>query len=290
MIRDILKSISSERWNIGFVENNLHEIMNGETLRVKWLKHNCKNSWFADPFILDVTDDEICVLVEEFYKPFQRGRISRLIVDKKTYELKQLNVALELPTHLSFPAIIRKDDGIYIYPENGESGKLCLYQYIPDKNECIRIETILNESVADSVISRINGEELLFCTKQPNQNGNILYIYRKNVLGSFVQIGKYIFDENVARMAGDFFEFGGHIYRPAQECNIQYGHAVVLQKVDKVNDAFLFSEKRRLYSVHPQLNVGMHTFSTYKNVIVTDALGFDNMWIRKILKGIGVLH
>ena len=284
MIRNLFKSISSERWNIGFVENNLHEVMKGEALRVNWLKHNCKNSWFADPFILEVTDDEIYVLVEEFCKSIQRGRISRLIVDKKTYELKQLDVVLELPTHLSFPAIIRKDDGIYIYPENGKSGKLSLYQYIPDKNECIRIETILDESVADPVISMINGEEFLFCTKQPNPNGNILQIYHKNAFGAFVQIGKCIFDENVARMAGNFFEFGGHIYRPAQECNMQYGHAVVLQKVDKVNGEFLFSEKRRMYSVHPQLNVGMHTFNTYKGMIVTDALGFDNMWIRKILK------
>ena len=41
--------------------------------------------------------------------------------------------------------------------------------------------------------------------------------------------------------------------------------------------------------VHPKLNVGMHTFNMYKGVIVTDALGFDNMWIRNILRALRLI-
>ena len=56
-------------WNIGFVENTLDGVINGEPLKIKWLNHECKDRWFADPFILDVTDDKIYVLVEEYYYP-----------------------------------------------------------------------------------------------------------------------------------------------------------------------------------------------------------------------------
>lgn len=289
-LRSVVKSLTPEIWNIGFIQNDLDRILQGEPLQVKWLRHACKNSWFADPFVLDVTDDEIHVLVEEFYKPIRRGRISRLIINKQSLELKQLDVVLELPTHLSFPAIIRKDGRIYIYPENGESGELNVYQYHPETNECVKVKSLLQEAVADAVMTHVDGRDYLFCTKQPNPNGNVLRVYVKDETGKYVDKENYSFNENIARMAGDFFEYQGELYRPAQECNVQYGHAVSLQKVTSENGRLSFNEVRRLYSVHPTLNVGMHTFNMYKGVIVTDALGFHNMWIRKFLKRIGLLH
>lgn len=289
-IKETIKRYTSECWNIGFILNSLDGIFNGEDIRVEWMRHACKKSWFADPFILDVTSTEIWVLVEEFYKPIQKGRISRLIVDRETYQLKRLDVVLELPTHLSFPAIIRNEEGIFIYPENGESGELNAYRYFPDTNACEKVETILHESVADAVVAQIDGRKWLFCTQQPDPNGNTLFVYKKEEKGTFKPAGEYVFDEKVARMAGDFFEYKEKVYRPTQECNIQYGHAVTLQEVTHNNGKFEFKEVRRMHSVHPTLTVGMHTFNMYKGLIVTDALGFHNMWIRKTLKFLGVLN
>ena len=289
-LKEFIKNLTPEIWNIGFIQNSLESILLGDQLQVKWMIHNCRNSWFADPFILDVTNDEIHVLVEEFCEPLQRGRIARLILDRGTYMLKKKDVVLELPTHLSFPAIIRKNGKIYLYPENGESKELNLYQYIPESNECIKVETILSEAVADAVITEIDDKKYLFCTKQPNPNGNVLNVYQKDSSGLFQPREEYTFEEHVARMAGDFFTYNGKLYRPTQECNIQYGHAVTLQEVTEENGKFHFREVRRMYSVHPRLTVGMHTFNMYKGLIVTDALGFHNMWIRKILKLFGIIR
>ena len=282
-IKYFIKSFSNEIWNVGFIQNDIESILTGDNFQVKWVKHNYTDRWFADPFILDVYDTEIYLLVEEFYKPIQHGRISRLIIDKETFELKRLDVVLELPSHLSFPAIKRIDGKVFIYPENGESGALNLYEYNIDTNTCKKTGIILNEPVADAIITSINNKEFLFCTKQPNPNGNKLTIY-KNKKGNFSPITDYTFDENIARMAGDFFECNGKLYRPTQECNVQYGHAVTIQEVILNNDIFDFKEVRRLYSTHPKLNIGMHTFNSYKGMIVTDALGFENMWLRNILK------
>ena len=289
-IKEFIKQYSAETWDIGFIQNSLDEILQGNEIEVRWMKHKLKDSWFADPFIMDIDDKEIHVLAEEFYKPINRGRIARLIIDRNTLELKHKDVVLELPTHLSFPAIIRQDGKIYIYPENGESKELNLYQYIPKSNECIKVETILSEAVADAVITEIDDKKYLFCTKQPNPNGNVLNVYQKDSSGLFQPREEYTFEEHVARMAGDFFTYNGKLYRPTQECNIQYGHAVTLQEVTEENGKFHFQEVRRMYSVHPRLTVGMHTFNMYKGLIVTDALGFHNMWIRKILKLFGIIR
>ena len=130
------------------------------------------------------------------------------------------------------------------------------------------------------------GDNLLFATKIPAVNGNELRIYKQQdgVDKPYIFWKSIDFNENVARMAGNFFEFNKEIYRPTQECNAQYGHAITIQKLIKADEQFTFKEIRRIYSTHPKLKVGTHTFNIYNNIIVTDALGFDRMWIRKILK------
>ena len=109
---ELYRSIMQGVWNIGFVENTLDEVIGGEPLKIRWLNHNCKDRWFADPFILDVTDDKIYVLVEEYYYPHKRGRLAMLTIDKASNSLLKVDTILELDSHLSFPAIIRRGDKI----------------------------------------------------------------------------------------------------------------------------------------------------------------------------------
>ena len=125
---ELYRSIMQGVWNIGFVENTLDEVIDGKSLKINWLKHDCKDRWFADPFILDVTDDKIYVLVEEYYYPHKRGRLAMLTVDRASNTLLKVDTILELDSHLSFPAIIRRDGKILVYPENFKGGGLKLYE------------------------------------------------------------------------------------------------------------------------------------------------------------------
>lgn len=85
MIQKISAYIKATKYNIGFVDGDLQSVLEGKPLSVNWLKHPYTDRWFADPFIFDVTDDVIIVLVEEWYDPIQRGRISKLVIDKNTF-------------------------------------------------------------------------------------------------------------------------------------------------------------------------------------------------------------
>lgn len=301
-LKECIKTITAERWNIGFIQNSLDGIVKGDDIDVRWINHKSKQSWFADPFILDVTDDEIILLVEEYYKPIGKGRISKLRVARNTQKLLNCEVVLELPTHLSFPYIFRKDSivekyikdldqdtisssdsYVYIMPENGESGHLYIYKYFPKTNNIRCLCSVLDHSVADAVPIEINNELFLFCTPGEKPNGKSLHIFKWFKKEKKFKFFKEVsFEENVARMSGDFFFYKDKCIRPTQECNIQYGHAVTLQEMNISN--LSFKEIRRFYSVHPALNIGCHTFNMYKGVIVTDALGFDRIWIRKALK------
>lgn len=302
-IKQRIKSFSSERWNIGFIKTGLKTILQSDEIVVDWVKHDYRDSWFADPFILDITETELIMLVEEFPRQTNRGRISKLTIDKQTLELKRLDVVAELSTHMSFPFIIRSDteDMVYLLPENGASGKLTLYKYWIKDNRLEAMYSVLDEDVADAVPLKLGKCNFLFCTKAPMANGNTLYVYLWDERTKKYQYCQsYTFEENVARMAGAFFGYEGCWYRPTQECNVQYGHAVTIQRLVAENKSIplekaiiegklKFEEVRRMYSVHPKLKVGMHTFNMYKGWIVTDALGFDNMWIRKTLHALRII-
>lgn len=118
-LKTLILKFLSVKWTVGFIENDLDSIIVGDFINIHWIRHSYTDRWFADPFILDVTENEIILLCEEYYYPIKRGRIAKLVIDKKTRELKECQVVLELDTHLSFPAIFRKGDDVYIL-----SGKL----------------------------------------------------------------------------------------------------------------------------------------------------------------------
>lgn len=283
----LLNYIKATRYNIGFVNESLDDIVVGKQITVNWLKHSYKDRWFADPFILDVTDNEIMVLVEEWYDPIQRGRISKLIVDKYSYELKDMKVMIDEGQHLSFPAITRKSDGIYVQPECCVSNQLVEYKYNTSTDSFERKGRISDLPLTDSVRNSFFGEEFLFSTKLPDANGKELGIYSWDVSSSSYVIREYChFDENISRMAGNFFICKERIYRPSQVCIKSYGDAVSLQEVQYDNNKWIFKEIRRIYSPNSAFDLGFHTFNEYKGVIVVDALGYRRPKLCRFLRKI----
>ena len=286
IIKQIVDYIKATKYNIGFVQEDLQSVVNGAPIHVDWLKHSYKDRWFADPFILDVTDDEIIVLVEEWYDPIRRGRISKLVVDRKTFELKHLKVMIDEGSHLSFPAIERRGGDVYIYPERAGTK---LESYLYDKeNDCfVKTGLVSDLPLTDSVITDIFGERMLFSTKMPDANGKELGIYSFGGNMEKLKLIEYHhFDENVSRMAGNFFECDGKIYRPAQICIKSYGDAVSLQQVSVEDGRWMFKEVRRIYSPNPDLDLGFHTFNILDGVIVVDAMGYRKVKLCNVLRTI----
>ena len=284
----LIHYIKDTKYNIGFIDGNLKDVIEeSRSIKVNWLKHTYKDRWFADPFILDVTNKEILVLVEEWYDPINRGRISKLIIDKQTYELKDILVLLELESHLSFPAIRRAQDGIYIYPENSVTGKLTEYKYIPEKEKLEVSSVIANEALTDAIQTDIFGERFLFSTRLPDANGKDLYIYQySEKTKTFKEVSQYHYNENLSRSAGDFFRYGENVYRPSQVCIKSYGDAVSIQEVNYSNGQYSEKEIKRIYSPHPDLDLGFHTFNTYKGVIVVDGVGYRRAKLCRILRSL----
>lgn len=172
---------------------------------------------------------------------------------------------------------------IYICPENSESKKLAIYKYNNETNRCIYIKDIINLPITDAVITSYNNKGYIFTTILPNANNNLLYIYEYS-LKTF-EVGEsqvFIFNDNIARNAGSTFIFNNRLYRPAQECNLGYGHSTIIQEITYEEGKWDFKNIRQLTSKHPLLNHGQHTFNTYKDTVVIDINGYKNP-IRRFL-------
>ena len=282
----IREFLTATKYNIGFVENEIQGIINGDPIRVNWMKHTYKDRWFADPFILDVTKENYIVLVEEWYDPIKRGRISKLIVDRTDFTLKDIKTILELDSHLSFPFIQRTKDGIYIIPENSATGQLSRYKYDSTTDEVSFDSIICQDRLTDSVHFCYQGEEFMFSTKLPDANGKELGIYKKENDGTYSQYDSYHFEENLSRMAGDVFTCNGKLYRPAQVCIKSYGDAVSIQEIIYERNKFHFNELRRIYSPSNRYDLGFHTFNVYNGHIVVDGLGYRRPALTNMFKTI----
>ena len=276
IIRKLYKKTVAIRWNLGFIESDLGDIVEGKDYNVRYLKHNYNDRWFADPWLLSVDDNTIKVLVEEKkYGENQKGYISLMTVDRENYQLIDLKTALRLPSHLSFPAILRENGKVYIYPENAEGEGLALYE-LQDEKFCSFVHNLSKDPLADAVITDCLGERLMFSTSLPEQNGSLISIHQIDTeKGISHKIGEYLFESNIARNAGDWFEIDNRVYRPAQDCNGGYGKAVIIQKVDRNSKGEIsFTDVRRLTSSHHHLDLGMHTFNSLNGLTVIDVYGY----------------
>lgn len=276
-IRNICKKLTRISWGIGFVEGGLKGVFSKNPQYI-WVKNPYKGQcWFADPFILDVTDETIELLVEEMRYAVHKGRIAKLAINRRNMTIDRVDILLEEETHLSFPNIWRVGKDLYVYPENHDSGKLNLYKLVDDATRLEKVQVLVEAPLTDAVMTDIFGERQIFSTKMPNPNGNELFVYTLDKQLRETSTDCVRFEDNHARMAGQFFEYQGKIYRPAQDCNVQYGGAIIIEEVETNGVQYIFNPIKLLTSKHPRLHQGLHTLNTYKGVVVIDVKGYEHV-------------
>lgn len=280
-----LRELRHNLWNIGFIEEGLEDTLTNKSPRIHWVKKRIKDRWFADPFILDVTKNEIIILAEEYNYNVRRGRIARVVIDRRTYEEKGFEIILDLPTHLSFPFIIRQNGKVYVMPENSASGCSTIYEYDDATRKITPLHHLAEEPFADATIFEMDDKSFLFTTMLPDTNSKAVKIFSfdKEKLKVIEQVANVEFPLVCGRNAGEVFEVKGRLYRPAQDCTLRYGHGVILQKITIRDGNWIFEDTNCIYPNSFKYNRGIHTFNNYKGLIVIDARGYRNPVVGRVL-------
>lgn len=266
---NIKQKLAHYGWDIAYGEyddNILTEGLSDTKLHV--VKNPYKNKWFADPFILDDNCQTMQLLVEEFDKAVGRGRIARITVDKSSSRIVECSIILDLPTHLSFPAIYRVDDELFVHPENSASGASYIYRYDRHSDKLVDRRLLIDEPIVDAIIRKDKDIYRLFATRVPEPNGCKLLEYTSDSLfGPYKYTAEHVFMNNSARMAGMFQRLkNGGIIRPSQDCFGGYGRAVIM-----------YDSQYEICRLKPDTYkyAGIHTFNTFNNSFIVDLKRYD---------------
>lgn len=277
MFNKIKYKLLSYKWDLAYGEylDSILETGFGNSV-IHYIKNPYRHKWFADPFILDYNDKVITLLVEEYDYNIKRGRIAKIIIDRKTDSIVKCDIVLDLSTHLSFPAIYKINGEIYVHPENSASGQSTIYRYDSTQNKLVDPVVILKEPLTDAVIFEEKGYFYMYATKLPVPNGGVLYEYRsKSFFGPYEFVREHLFSKSIARMAGAMIKTNnGNLIRPAQDCEGgDYGKAVLL-----------LSKDRELSKLSPigKKYAGLHTFNQLGDLYIIDLKYYVYPWLYRI--------
>jgi hypothetical protein len=281
MIRTFSKYIEKlffKKWIIGIFRADIKDIIRSKTFDpcINWIRMGSIDKYYADPFILFPTNENINILLEEFSFKDDYGKISLVTLDKK---FKQLNhkELLDTENHISYPFIFSENNKTYIFPEAGRSGKLSCYEYDPVNESICFLKDIVDLPLCDSSILKHDDKYWIFGTiSEIDPDTDQITDYKLCVFFSYSLLGPYNahpgnpikFGLNGTRQAGNFIEVDGIIYRPAQNCEKQYGESITINKVTELNEINVAEEPYMNISINRKnrSNYGMHTIHTINSM------------------------
>lgn len=286
----VLSKLYYHTWNIGFIEQSIESVVTskGSTFPVHWVKHNYKNRFFADPFLLSADDKYLRVLVEDFPYYHKKGMISLLTIDRKTYNLLERKVILGQPFHMSYPFIMRDNCGNvkWVAPEASMSGKLYRYTINPNTHLLENKEVLVPEPLLDSTIVGYNGRYWLFCTRRGTDSNKKLYIYHSlHPEGPWAEHDKNptVNDASMARPAGYVINVDGDLYRVIQKCDKHYGETINISKIDILTEnEFKEHFVKTIKAQHDEYSYSFHTINGLDNICVVDGVRIDFQPFRRL--------
>ncbi|HLP72160.1 MAG TPA: hypothetical protein VK155_04595 [Bacteroidales bacterium] len=278
---DYIKKLYFKQWIIGLARGDIREMIRTRNFRqdFKWIQPASSDHFYADPFIIKGTDGEILILFEDFLINEHYGNISLMTLDREL-NITNIKVLLDTGSHLSFPFIFREDDRIYIFPESVRSGKLSCYRFDPVLKTLIHLGDIMDANLYDPAILKFEDKYWLFGSVFERRRDYKLHIFvSESITGPYIpHRGNPVRNGlNGTRAAGDFIEVDGNIYRPAQNCAVEYGESITLNRITALDEK-RFSEEPYMTIRVNRRNMqengihNIHTLNVCDDLIVIDGL------------------
>lgn len=261
-------------YNVGFIEKTVENVLvqginKGD---IVWLKHNYRDRFFADPFLIKEDQEHLYILCEEYIFRNRIGRIVLLTVKRNGYKLINREILIKEKHHLSFPYC--ELNGSWIVPEACWSEKSYAYQIDIDTMKINKKIQIADEGLVDNIFYKANDETIWLYAGTTKCANAELFAYKFDGEKRFIKILQEPVEKGLefSRSAGAFFECAGKLYRPVQDCRERYGKYVNIMEVLSIGE---YGYKVRKYcklesTENPIYNETMHTFNVYKDIILVD--------------------
>lgn len=273
----------AEFWQAGIARQPLESLLTGQApAQVEWIPQEKKHIYHADPFGF-TRDGKETVLFEKYDYRTGKGAIARLENGKES-------IVLAGAHHLSYPFVLQQDGDILVIPEAWESGASTVFNW---KNDgLVPARQLLDFPAVDVNVIFYRGKWWLFCTHAGDGPNHHLYVYHaEKAEGPWTAHANNPVkcDVRSARPAGAPFIREGRLFRPAQDCSVHYGRAVVIHEVLELTpDSFREAAVQRLRpNENWPFHDGMHHIAPLgEEACLLDAkkMKFDSAHFRRTLK------
>ena len=265
------KMFESGIWNIGYTNQSVRELFENKGLSdINWLLEDSTGDYSADPFIFELNGSEY---IAYEYLNFTKGKGRNFVIDldEGFSNKKPMNYSRKFSCHQSYPYIFEDQGDLYCVPETSELNKVILFRCDGTPGNWTECATLLRDFPGvDSSIALINKTYWLFST--PVHDQSILNLYHSDAVKGPYRAHKHnpVIKSSYARMAGSIFRYNDLWYRPSQDLSSKYGAAIILNRIDFINnDSYRESPALTLYPQKPYSD-GLHTISIGNHKIVVD--------------------
>jgi hypothetical protein len=265
----------TDEWNVGIAEAPIDRFLDpGAAPPIRWLPRASAGSFLADPFgAPDGATD--AVLVEEFEYRTGKGRIAAIAVEPSG-DLAPPVPVIAAPVHLSYPYLIAHAGQTYCIPEMHQAGEVGLYRATAFPREWVRCATLIEGfAAADATIFRHEGRWWLLCSEEGDHANTTLHAwYAADLHGPWTPhlANPVKTDVRSSRPAGAPFVHAGRLCRPAQDCSVTYGGAVVVNHIRRLTPTEF--EEAPVVTVDPDRRGpyphGLHTLSAWGQRTLVD--------------------
>jgi hypothetical protein len=235
-----------------------------------------RDRFWADPFPVMV-GDRYYIFFEEWVHGEPRGHISVLEVDENGPVGEPVPVLVR-DYHLSHPFLFEWEGVHYLLPETAENKTVEVYRAasFPDKWELASV-LLSDISAADATLALLGNFWWMFATiggPSISKNDEVHLFFAESPLGPWQPHRRNPIKSDVrsARPAGQIFLHQQNHYRPSQDCSTSYGHAIALNRIERIDPTHYHEvEVARISPTWLPGLLGTHTINAVTGLTVIDA-------------------
>lgn len=235
-----------------------------------------RKAFLADPCIVQ-RNGRTFIFCEEFRYELDRGVIVAL--ERAAGGTMQVQDAIDEPHHLSYPQVFEHGGEIYCVAETASINRAGLYRAVEFPYRWQFVKPLLDGVRAvDSTFLRHAGKWWLFCTSgrgpRKGDHSHLHIFYADDLFGEWKRHPQnpVKIDVRSSRPAGQIFEHGGALYRPAQDCSRTYGGAITLNRIERLSETeFCETYAGTVRPPAGRYGKGIHTISAAGDMCIVDA-------------------
>lgn len=246
--RALRKAVSRDQWGIALAFGN--EVCL-DPAQARLILPPSDRFW-ADPMVWPAADRGWWVFIEEVIYAEGRGTLKAIrVYPDGSWE--QPVPVMARPWHLSYPFLFWWEGALWMVPESGSNRTVELYRCtgMPDRWEKA-VDLLTGIDLVDATVFTHGGRWwLLGNVSEPgaDKHDELHAFHAPSPLGPWEPhaANPVVSDARVARPAGPLFRHGGRLLRPAQVCVPEYGHALVLRRIERLTPTeYVESTERRI--------------------------------------------